>query len=95
MAIFERTGDPLTDRIAQIDHIQVKRFVSLRGQSKEIAIEGITRHLRACRKLDCNPDHLAIKEIIDDALDGRRVFAELDNDLADVSRSHYNFEDRY
>jgi hypothetical protein len=42
----------------------------------EIATEGILRHLRACDRMDVNPDTSAVREIIDDALNGRRVFAE-------------------
>jgi hypothetical protein len=32
--------------------------------------------LRACDRMDVNPDTSAVREIIDDALNGRRVFAE-------------------
>ena len=42
----------------------------------EIATQGILRHLRACDRMDVNPDTSAVREIIDDALNGRRVFAE-------------------
>jgi hypothetical protein len=31
--------------------------------------------------MDVNPDASAVREIIDDALNGRRVFAETSNDL--------------
>jgi hypothetical protein len=34
------------------------------------------RHLRACDRMDVNPDTSAVREIIDDALNGRRVYAE-------------------
>lgn len=71
----------LQDRILQIDHIQARRFAKLSGDSIEIATEGIIRHLRACSRMDVNPDASAIREIIDDALNGRRVFAETSNDL--------------
>ena len=40
------------------------------------ATEGILRHLRACDRMDVNPEVAAVREIIDDALNGRRVFAE-------------------
>jgi hypothetical protein len=74
---------PLTlqDRILQIDHIQARRFSKLNGITLEIASEGIIRHLRACARMDVNPDASAVREIIDDALNGRRVFAETSNDL--------------
>ena len=69
------------DRIMQIDHIQARRFGKLSGDALEIATEGIIRHLRACARMDVNPDASAVREIIDDALNGRRGFAETSNDL--------------
>ncbi len=71
----------LQDRILQIDHIQARRFSKLAPDSVEIATEGIIRHLRACARMEVNPDASAVREIIDDALNGRRVFAETSNDL--------------
>lgn len=71
----------LQDRILQIDHIQARRFSKLSGATLDIATEGIIRHLRACAKMDVNPDASAVREIIDDALNGRRVFAETSNDV--------------
>ncbi len=71
----------LQDRILQIDHIQARRFSKLPEDSVEIAAEGIIRHLRACARMEVNPDASAVREIIDDALNGRRVFAETSNDL--------------
>lgn len=71
----------LQERILQIDHIQARRFSKLGGEALEIASEGIIRHLRACARMDVNPDASAVREIIDDALNGRRVFAEVSNDL--------------
>ncbi len=78
--IFDRHL-PLNDRILKIDHIQARRFSKLAGDAVEIAAEGIIRHLRACARMDVNPDASAVREIIDDALNGRRVFAETSNDL--------------
>ena len=43
----------------------------------DIATEGIIRHLAACDRMDVNPDISAIREIIDDALSGKRVYAEI------------------
>jgi hypothetical protein len=71
----------LQERILQIDHIQARRFTKLSGDSIDIATQGIIRHLRACARMDVNPDASAVREIIDDALNGRRVFAETSNDL--------------
>jgi hypothetical protein len=67
---------PLDERIQKIDHIQARRYSKLTGFAQEIATEGILRHLRACDRMDVNPDTSAVREIIDDALNGRRVFAE-------------------
>lgn len=77
----------LQDRINMVDFAQGRRFRLLRGEAREIAIEGITRHFRACALVGCSPDRVALREIIDDAINGRRVFAESENDTADVSRS--------
>jgi len=48
----------------------------LGGVALEFATQCILRHLRACDRIDVNPDTTAVREIIDDALNGRRVFAE-------------------
>lgn len=77
--IFDRHL-PLEERILRIDHIQARRFSKLSGTAMEIAKEGIMRHLRACDRMDVNPDSSAVREIIDDALNGRRVFAETSQD---------------
>ena len=42
----------------------------------------VAAHLRACDRMDVNPDVAAVREIIDDALNGRRVFAETFNNAA-------------
>ncbi len=70
----------LHDRILHIDHIQARRFLKLGGPALDIASEGIIRHLKACERMDVNPDASAVREIIDDALNGRRVFAETSDD---------------
>jgi len=67
---------PLNERLLRIDHIQARRYSKLAGISLEIATEGIVRHLKACDRMDVNPETSAVREIIDDALNGRRVFAE-------------------
>lgn len=71
---------PLEERLLAIDHIQARRFSKLTSPARDIAIEGILRHLRACDRMDVNPDVAAVREIIDDALNGRRVFAETFDD---------------
>jgi hypothetical protein len=70
----------LNERILRIDHIQARRYSKLTGEALEIATAGILRHLRACEKMDVNPDASAVREIIDDALNGRRVYAETSQD---------------
>jgi hypothetical protein len=72
----------LADRLKMIDHIQARRYSKLMGGALDIATEGIVRHLRACDRMDVNPDVAAVREIIDDALNGRRVFAETFNNAA-------------
>jgi hypothetical protein len=67
---------PLEERLKVIDHIQARRYSKLTGAALDIATEGILRHLKACDRMDVNPDVAAVREIIDDALNGRRVFAE-------------------
>lgn len=72
----------LIERLRAIDHIQARRYSKLSGPTLEIATEGIVRHLRACDRMDVNPDVAAVREIIDDAMNGRRVFAETFNHAA-------------
>ena len=67
---------PLNERLLRIDHIQARRYSKLGGIALEIATEGIVRHLKACDRMDVNPETSAVREIIDDALNGRRVFAD-------------------
>lgn len=67
---------PLRERLQKIDHIQARRYSKLTGAALDMATEGILRHLGACDRMDVNPDISAVREIIDDALNGRRVFAE-------------------
>lgn len=66
----------LIERIWQLDQIQARRFGKLRGRAKDIAAAGIIRHLRACARMEVNPDPIAFREIIDDALNNRSVYAE-------------------
>jgi len=76
-------GLPLAERLQRIDHIQARRFSKLGGTVLDIATEGIIRHLAACDRMDVNPDISAVREIIDDALNGRRVYAE----AAEITRA--------
>lgn len=67
----------LNDRLREIDAHQARRFCKLTGVAGEIAVEGIIRHLAACDRQDVPPDFRAVREIIDDALNGKRVYAEV------------------
>ena len=73
---------PLNERLLRIDHIQARRYSKLMGVAMEIATEGIVRHLKACDRMDVNPETSAVREIIDDALNGRRVYAEVEQTRA-------------
>lgn len=66
----------LTDRIAEICPVQARRFDRLYDAAHTLAKVGIVRHFDACDRLGVEPDRTAIKEIIDDALNGRAVYAE-------------------
>lgn len=67
----------LTERIAAICPIQARRFDRLLGTARTIATGGIYRHLDACDRYGVEPDKSAIREIIDDALEGRAVYLEV------------------
>lgn len=69
---------PITmhDRIMAIEPAQARKYEKLSSTAQSIADAGIIRHLRACAKNSCNPDANAIREIIDDAINGRSVFSE-------------------
>ena len=70
-------GPTLIDRLLEIDENQAKRFRRLTGNASEIAVEGIIRHFAACDRHNIRPDFRAVREIIDDALDGKRIYAEV------------------
>ncbi|HLM62024.1 MAG TPA: hypothetical protein VK308_14555 [Pyrinomonadaceae bacterium] len=76
MADQKRNQITLQDRLNSIDYFQAQRFAKLEGDALETVKEGIIRHLRACARMEVNPDGLALKELIDDALSGRGSFAE-------------------
>lgn len=73
---------PLTlrERISRVDALQARRFEKLSGVTLNIASEGILRHLKACDRMNVEPDPAAIREIVDDALNGKRVFATTNED---------------
>ncbi|HRH45000.1 MAG TPA: hypothetical protein PKY82_25410 [Pyrinomonadaceae bacterium] len=77
----EKSPMTLKERIKEIDPLQARRFEKLSGTSLEIATEGIIRHLRACRRMNVSGDPAAVREILDDALKGQRVFAHTNEDV--------------
>jgi hypothetical protein len=62
----------LDERIRRLSPKEARRYSKLSGTPNNIATEGIIRHLAAC---DIPPDYRAVKEIIDDALNGKRIYA--------------------
>lgn len=79
---------PISDSAAKIlekmifdfDRSQAARFKKLNGATRDIAAVGIVRHLRSCQRMNVPPDASAVREIIDDALSGRRVWAMTGDD---------------
>lgn len=67
----------LTDRIAEVCPIQSRRYTRLAELARIIARDGIIRHFDACDRFGVEPDKSAIREIIDDAREGRAVYAEI------------------
>lgn len=66
----------LEEKLKEINAVQARRYDRLTGQMKEIARKGIIRHLQACAAIGANPDVGAVREIIDDAQNGRAVYEE-------------------
>lgn len=67
----------LLERLRDIDPIQARRYERLSGRAEEIAYHGIVRHFNACDRNGIDPDVAAVREIIDDALNGRAIYAEM------------------
>lgn len=67
-------------KLLELDRSQARRFARLTFNQQTIAVEGIIEHLRASKHNGSNPDILAIKEIIDGAQIGQRVFDRTSND---------------
>lgn len=68
----------LANILPEIDAQQARRFAKLTGTALSIAREGIRRHLAACEAYDCRPDAAAIREVIDDAQNGKRIWLDID-----------------
>ena len=83
----------LEERLIEIDLIQARRFVKLRDESLAIAVGGIVRHLRACERMEVNPDASAIREIIDDAVRGNKFYPD-NPEIYDASLNHWHRRQR-
>lgn len=83
--MYNREKKPVTlrDRINQIDPVQLRKFDKLTGKARDIATEGILRHLKACDRMGVLGDPSSLREICEDAALGRRIFAETNNDVLD------------
>lgn len=77
-------ADPVLQRVTALCHIQGRRLDQLRGPYRRLADAGIMRHFRACDRLDVPICAAAMREIIDDALQGRQVW----DSPAQESRRH-------
>lgn len=76
----------LLDILKRISSFQAARYEKLTGETLDIAKAGILRHLRACARNKCVPGADAIREIIDDAQNGIKVFDVADHDEAYIRR---------
>ncbi len=61
----------LGEYLFEIDAIQARRFRKLADEVREIAFDPILNHLLACQKMDVLPQKDAVREVIDDAQNGR------------------------
>ena len=68
----------LTERIATVDTFMARKFERLDPHTQHLAAEGIIRLLNACDRVGTAPDACSLREIIEDALDGRQVWKEAD-----------------
>lgn len=69
----------IQERIAALGkqgEIQARRYGRLPDRVRAIALPGIARHFDACDRAGVDPDVAAVREIIDDAWDGRAVYEE-------------------
>lgn len=64
----------LNEHIYKIDAGEARRFQKLSGAASEVAASGIIRHLRAGARASVQPCRSAVREIIDDAVAGKRFF---------------------
>ena len=73
----------LHELICEVSPKEGKRFAKLKGYRLQIAREGIIHHFRVCKKGKIEYDPAAIREVIDGALKGERVYAEEEANIVD------------
>lgn len=66
--------DDLCEYIYSLDKKQGRKFKRLEGDALETSRVGIIRHLMSCLNMSVKPDPQAMKEIMEDASNGRAVF---------------------
>ena len=66
---------------------QMKRLDRLTGEAKKLALFGVTRYLAACEKTYVHPEGCALREIINDALNGVSIAQENANNPCSDQRS--------
>lgn len=88
--------------LKQVDIKQAKRYENLKFPATLIATKGILRHFQAWRREAQTDDQLiarvdasAIREIIDDALNGIEIYKQANNDLAKGFESNKAKTHRY
>ena len=73
--VTEARRKNILERLILHDLILARRFNKLHGAALEIAVEGILRHMKACERMDMLFDMGAVREIIEDAVQGRKIYA--------------------
>jgi hypothetical protein len=75
--VYDPVSESLTleERIKRLSPKEAKRCSKLTGTPNNISIEGIIRHFAARDRNDIPADYRAVEEIIDDALNGKRIYA--------------------
>lgn len=64
----------VANALFSLDELHARRYWELTGEPRGIATEAIRRYLRACARMEANPDVAMIRKCIDDAVDARRIF---------------------
>jgi hypothetical protein len=67
------TESDLAEALLSLDELHARRYWELTGEPRDIATEAIRRYLKACARMEVNPDVAVIKQCIDDAVGARRI----------------------